>query len=323
MTSDSYCSRLLAMLLFMSSLRGLEVRHLVALDAVATEGTFGRAAERLGYTQSAISQQIASLERLVQGKLFDRPGGPRPVVLTPLGEQVLTASRDLLARVDSIAADLDRFRTGEIGHIMVGTFQSISATVLPLIVGRMRLEYPEVEIRAFGSDLDDELEEALERGELDVSFVAADVTGAYEQRHLFDDPFVVVARPGQYPDGPVSLNDLIDEPMVGQRENSCQLMNEAGLRAAGLDPHYVFRTNDNGTVAAMVRAGMGVAVMPLLCVEPEDPRISLHPIVPEMPGRRISLAWRSDRSVSPVTERFIELAIEACVAFDRRAEPVG
>ena len=67
----------------MAALRDLELRHLSALDAVATEGTFGRAAVRLGYTQSAVSQQIASLERLVGGSLFDRPGGPRPVELTP------------------------------------------------------------------------------------------------------------------------------------------------------------------------------------------------------------------------------------------------
>jgi DNA-binding transcriptional LysR family regulator len=305
-----------------SSLRELEIKHLVAFDAVAAEGTFGRAAERLGYTQSAISQQIASLERLVDGKLFDRPGGPRPVELTPLGEQVLAAARDLLARIDAVAEGIDRFRTGEVGRITVGTFQSISATVLPLVVGRMRLEHPDVEIRAFESDLDHELEEALERGELDVSFVVAELAGPYERRHLFDDPFVVVARPGQFPDGPVALDDLADEPMVGQHANSCQLMNEAGLRAAGLEPHYVFRTNDNGTVAAMVRAGMGIAVMPLLCVEPEDPRIALHPIAPAMPSRSISLAWRADRSMSPVAERFIELAIAESVEFDRRSVPV-
>src|SRR6186997_2567225 len=74
----------------MSTLRDLEIRHLAALDAVATEGTFGRAAERLGYTQSGVSQQIATLERTLGGAVFDRPGGPRPVRLTPLGKLVLT-----------------------------------------------------------------------------------------------------------------------------------------------------------------------------------------------------------------------------------------
>ena len=96
----------------MSNLRDLEIRHLIALDAVAAEGTFAKAAERLGYTQSAISQQIASLEKVVDAKVFDRPGGPRPVSLTPFGEQLLLAARDLLGRVDSLAEDLQRFRTG-------------------------------------------------------------------------------------------------------------------------------------------------------------------------------------------------------------------
>ena len=89
------------MVMIMPALRELELRHLIALDAVATEGTFGRAAVRLGYTQSAVSQQIAALERIVGGSLFDRPGGPRPVALTPLGELVLIHARDIIDRVDA------------------------------------------------------------------------------------------------------------------------------------------------------------------------------------------------------------------------------
>ena len=80
----------------MTGLRDLDMRLLVAFDAVATEGTFGRAAERLGYTQSAVSQQIASLERVIGDQVFDRPGGPRPVELTPLGALLLEHSRVLL-----------------------------------------------------------------------------------------------------------------------------------------------------------------------------------------------------------------------------------
>ena len=67
-------------------LQDIEIRHLQALRAVAQEGSFGRAGERLGFTQSAISQQIASLERVLGEKVFDRRGGPRPVELTPAGE---------------------------------------------------------------------------------------------------------------------------------------------------------------------------------------------------------------------------------------------
>lgn len=310
------------MLMLVMNLRDLEVRHLTALDAVASEGTFARAADKLGYTQSAISQQIASLEKVVDARVFDRPGGPRPVTLTPFGEQLLLAARDMLCRVDCMAEDLRRFQTGTVGRLTVGSFQSVSATVLPLVLGRMRDSHPGVEIRVFDNDLDDQLEVAMGRGELDLSFIVGEMADRFESRHLFDDPFVLVARPDQFAPGPVSLADIAAEPMIGQHHNSCQMMNETGLRAHGLDPNYVFRTNDNVATAAMVRAGMGVAVMPLLCVEPGDPRISLHPLQPSIPDRSIFIAWRSGRTLSPVAERFIELAIEVSAEFADRSVPV-
>ncbi|NNE11234.1 MAG: LysR family transcriptional regulator [Ilumatobacter sp.] len=299
------------MLIAMATLRDLEFRHLITLDAIATEGTFGRAAERLGYTQSAISQQVAALERIIGEPLFDRPGGPRPVELTPLGEHVLAHGRALLGQLDVVAAEVDRFRHGAIGTLSIGTFQSMSSAALPLVVGRMRQEFPDVELTVFESDEDFELENRLVSGELEVSFVVGDVSGGeLEGRHLLTDPFVLLARPGQFEPGPVEVAALRDEPMIGQQENSCQLFNEAGLRTAGLTPSYVFRSNDNATVAAMVRAGMGVAVMPLLCVEREDPRLVIHPLDPAIPEREISVAWRAGRTLSPPARTFIELAVD-------------
>ena len=88
--------------------RDLEIKHLVALQAVAGERSFGRAAERLGFTQSAISQQIAALDRVVGEPVFDRPGGPRPVELTPAGQV-------LLAHAEAVLRQL-RQAEEEVGH---------------------------------------------------------------------------------------------------------------------------------------------------------------------------------------------------------------
>jgi DNA-binding transcriptional LysR family regulator len=304
----------------MTTIRDLELRHLVALDAVATHGTFARAANVLGYTQSAVSQQIAALERTVDAKVFDRPGGPRSVELTPFGEVLLERGRDLLRRVDALGHELDRFREGHLGHLTVGTFQSISSTVLPVIVGRFREMSPDVSIQLFETDADEALNDQLMSGETEVAFVVGDVAEGLESRHLLTDPFVLIARPGQFPAGVVPIADLAREPMIGQRENSCQLLNEAGLRASGHEPNYVFRSNDNGTVSAMVRAGMGVAVMPLLCTEPEDPRTSLHDLDPVIPGRHVSIAWRSGRTLSPAAEAFIDITSEVCAATSATAD---
>lgn len=294
----------------MVKLRDMEIRHLEALDAVASTGTFGRAAERLGYTQSAISQQIAALERVLGAPVFDRPGGPRPVELTPLGAQLLEHGRRVLTQLDVMSDELDRFRNGEVGTLSIGTFQSASATILPLVVGRLRKRYPDLELSVFESDHDQELEDRVESGELDVSFVVCDGGVKVETRHVITDPFVLISRPGQFPPGPVAIADLSGEPMIGQHENSCQLCNEAGLRAAGLVPSYVFRSNDNGTVAAMIRAGMGVAVLPLLCVDTEDPRLAIHPLTPAIPDRHINVAWRADRTLAPAVAQFVEIATD-------------
>ncbi len=256
-------------------------------------------------------RHLAALEWAVGAPVFDRPGGPRAVELTPLGEVLLGHARDVLARVDATARDLERFRAGETGTLAVGTFQSASTAILPEVVGRLRADHPDVKIRLTESDLDDELWDRLGAGELDVSFVVGDVPEAFEARRLLADPFVLIAPSGEFPAGPVAVEDFVHRPQIGQQDNSCQRLNEAGLRAAGGEPRYVFRTNDNGAVVAMVRNGMGVAVLPVLCVDPGAHDVAIHPIVPAIPSRVISIAWRAGRTLSPIAERFIDLAIEA------------
>src|SRR5689334_10918861 len=123
-------------------LRDVEIRQLRALQAVAEEGSFGRAAERLGFTQSAISQQIAALERAVGDKVFDRPGGPKRVELTPTGQVLLEYAGALLAELRVAEDNLRSLRAGEIGRLVVGSMQSVSVNVLPEVLGQLRQERP-------------------------------------------------------------------------------------------------------------------------------------------------------------------------------------
>ena len=115
---------------------GVEVRHFAALDAVAREGSFGRAADRLGYTQSAVSQQIATLEKIVGETLVERPGGPRAVSLTEAGALLLRHAEAIVARLDAARADIAALRAGETGTLRVGTYQSVGARVLPGVMRR-------------------------------------------------------------------------------------------------------------------------------------------------------------------------------------------
>ena len=121
-------------------LHDVDVRQLRALQAIAQEGSFGRAAERLGFTQSAISQQIAGLERAVGDRVFDRPGGPKRVELTPTGVLLLDYATSVFEQLRITEDGLRSLRAGEVGRLVVGSFQSVSVNVLPAVVGRLRGE---------------------------------------------------------------------------------------------------------------------------------------------------------------------------------------
>jgi DNA-binding transcriptional LysR family regulator len=298
------------------TLSSLELRHLAALDAVATEGTFGRAAARLGYTQSAVSQQIAALEKAVGGAVFDRPGGPRPVRITPLGRIVLTHGRELLAGAQAAAEAIDRFKAGD-GRVDIGTFQSVSNVILPSIVRRLRDEHPAVDIRLFEEETD-----RPNTDELDVLFFDGRLDGDLEHVKLLDDPYVLIARRGAFPDGPVRLDQLHGIPMVAHPSICDQYRVEKAFAETGVQPLIVFRTADNSAVTSMVRAGMGSAVLPLLAIDirPDDDILCTHPLQPPIPPREIYMLWQVRRTLSPLAQRVIAIAIDVADDVVRRRQ---
>ena len=273
-------------------LNDLELRHLSALRAVAEEGTFGRAANRLGFSQSAVSQQIAALERMVGEPLFERPGGPRPVSLTPAGTVLLPHAVSILDRVRATEADLAGFLAGESGTIRVGTFQSVSVRILPDLIAELAELHPQIDVRLYESDDQDELVRRLRAGDLDVTFgVMPLVDPDLSVEVLCHDDFVALApldSPILPAEGAIRMGDLGGQPIIGQPLTSCQLLIEDGMRRGGIEPNVVFRTTDNGAVQAMVRAGMGHAVLARLAVDMDDPDIAIRGIEPPIEPARSS-----------------------------------
>jgi len=298
------------------SLRDVELRHLTALVAVAEHGTFSRAAGALGFTQSAVSQQIAALEKAVGMAVFDRPKGPRPVELTPAGELLLGHARRMLGAVESAATELDQLRRGVTGRLVIGTFQSVSAQILPGVVGRMRSEAPSVDIGLLETDDQLALLDGVLTDELDLAFtVDLCEDDRVESVLLGYDPFVVIVRAGDAP-GPVATPaDISDTPLIGQPpSNVCQRLIDQRLVDHGVRPDYVFRSIDNQAVQGMVRSGMGRAIMPLLAVDADDPGIEVLPLDPPIPPRGMQLTRRTGRSLPPAAERFAEIAVEVAAA---------
>jgi DNA-binding transcriptional LysR family regulator len=292
---------------------GVELRHLAALEAIAEEGSFGRAAERLGYTQSAVSQQIAVLERIVGERLLERPGGPRPVTLTEAGNLLLRHAEAIVARLEAAQADFAALRAGEAGTVRVGTYQSIGARVLPAVMQRYLAEWPQVQIELSEPGVDRELYEAIERGELDLAFCGLPVpTGPYEALELMTDPYVLLVPA----DSPLTareaarLTDLNELPVISSLSCPGRHAAEQALREQGHEPNFVFRSDDNGTVQGLVAAGFGVALVPLLTVAPGDERVRVLRVEPPLPRRRIAVVWHEDRHRSAAARAFVDLAVE-------------
>ena len=172
---------------------GVEVRHLAALEAVARARSFGRAAEELGYTQSAVSQQIAALERIVGEKLIERPGGPRAISMTEAGELLLRHAEAIVARLDAARADMAALRAGETGTLRVATYQSISARVLPTVMRRFMGSWPGISLELSEPSNDETLYHGIESGAIDLGFCSLPVPdGPFDAIELLTDPHVLL-----------------------------------------------------------------------------------------------------------------------------------
>ncbi|HEV3404556.1 MAG TPA: LysR substrate-binding domain-containing protein [Gaiellaceae bacterium] len=284
---------------------GVELRHLAALEAVAEEESFGRAARRLGYTQSAVSQQIAQLEKVVGAKLVERPGGPRAVSLTDAGRLLLRHADAIVARLAAAQADMAALQAGEAGPLRVGILQSVGARLLPGLIRRFKQEFPRVSVQVVEGNTPGELLPLVESGELDFTFAELPLQeGPFDWVELLRDPYVLLVSAGSHlatREAAPPLRELTGLPMIGWRT-------DRGHDIPGVE--YAFRSDDNGTVLGLVEADLGVAVAPRLVLRPDRDGIVALPFGARLRPRVLGLAWHKERYRSPAAERFVELAGE-------------
>lgn len=181
--------------------------------------------------------------------------------------------------------------------------------ILPLVIRALRDSHPGCDIRLFEEETD-----RPQVRDLDLMFFDGRVDGDVEHRKLLDDPYVLVARRGSFPDGPVHTAQLDGLPMVAHPPICDQARMEQALARRGVRPQVVCRTAGNETVLSMVRAGMGSAILPKLAVHGaelgSDASLCVHTLKPALPPREIFLLWQANRTHSPLAERAIEIAVD-------------
>jgi DNA-binding transcriptional LysR family regulator len=280
-----------------AQLSGIEVRHLQALHAVVEEGSIRAAAERLGYAPASVSAQIASLERSVSTRLLDRDLG-RAVRLTPAGEAFYGAACAALARLRAGAEEAAALRDGTPGTLRIGTFPSVGARLLPLLLLRIRERWPAAEVRLLESTSPVELEAAVEAGDVEMAFVIQPLNKPrLRSIALFEDPFCLLAPRDSPPIGvepPITLDDLATLPLVtsGTCPHLMHLLSRMRLR--GHVPLVALHTDDDAMVHSCVAAGIGYAVVASLQVDPLRQDVVAIPLGDLLPSRLIALAWTGE-----------------------------
>lgn len=259
-----------------------------------------RAGKRLGYTQSAISNQIATLERLVGARLVERARGGSSVSLTATGQLLYEHATAIMARLQAARTDLAASRLDQGSVLRVGYFQSVGPVALPRVVEAFRKRVPSVRLELELGDAEQLLQEVVAAGSLDLAFVSAPVrVAALDSLHLLDDPFVLLSPPGE------GAPDFSTRPLLAYKPCAVQRVHEATLeRTHGLPGGRLVWLEDAATIQALVVAGSAYGLLPSLAVTSAEPRLETL----EGPRREIHLVWQRDRSATETLHQFVDAA---------------
>jgi DNA-binding transcriptional LysR family regulator len=302
----------------------LDVRRLRVLREVATHGSFSAAAEALSYTQSAVSQQIAALEREAGSRLVERAA--RGVTLTDAGRALVAHADVILARLADAEEELQAIAGLRGGRLRLAAFPSACATLMPQAVARFRERHPGVELSLCPADPDDALR-LLRGGESDIA-LAIETTFSTRREPgldtvaLLDDPmYIMLPRDHPMADrARIKLTDLADEPWMIGTSGTCPdtsiFLN--ACQAVGFAPNITFNMDDYTAIQGFVAAGMGVSFIPDLALVAVRDDVVVRSLGARPPVRRIIAATLADSFRSPAKQAMLEVLTEVAAEFGAR-----
>ncbi|MFD5630302.1 LysR family transcriptional regulator [Streptomyces sp. NPDC127072] len=301
----------------------LDVRRMQVLSAVVGCGSVTAAAADLGYTPSAVSQQIAALEKQAGVELLERVGrGVRPTAAGLLLSEYAGVIGRQVAEAETALGDL---RAGRTGRLAVRYFATAGAALVAPAIARFRSEHPGVQVELKLIDPEDPLPDVKE-GRADLALVVrppGDSGGPDGVRlvHLLDDPYRAVLPKGHRLAGKRSLEltDLADEPWVGSEwPGTCLDAQLDACAAAGFRPGFVVESEDYVTAQGFVAAGLGVSLIPRLGLGGLHPDVVIREVCSPEPRRAIYVAVRESAPQQPALRGLIDSLRHAARASERR-----
>jgi DNA-binding transcriptional LysR family regulator len=277
----------------------LDPRRLQALHAVATTGSVKEAATQLGYSSSAISQQIAALERETGSVLLEPAGrGVRP---TPAGDLLAQHAERIFEQLAQAESELIALNAGQLGSLRLASFASAGAELVPPALAQVRAQLPELDVTLRSADPEDALA-MLRRGLVDVALIEChgpptDHDDGLAYHPLLADPYRLVLPEG-HPlarQSVINLADARDETWIDLRlhKGCCRVEAHAAFERAGFTPHWVAEADDYWPAQGFVAAGLGLALMPSLALGVLRTDVTVRPLTPDNePSRDVYAATR-------------------------------
>jgi DNA-binding transcriptional LysR family regulator len=294
----------------------LDVRRIRVLQEVVARGSFSAAAESLHLSQSAVSQQIAVLEREVGVPLLERTSdGPK---LTAAGDALMEHGDAVLCRLEEAERELAQIAGLEGGRLRLASFSTASATLMTRALALFRQRFPKVELEFTEADPEDTFP-GLKRGEFDLAVVfdypafPLDFSRDVEAELIYEESMRVALPPGHplAAAKSVRISDLADEDwLCGALPSSCRFQVINLCREAGFEPRITFQSEDYGVIKGFVAGGLGIAILPELAGG--HPGIELRPVRGQKPIRRVWAVTRESDVRSPAAEQMLGILREVC-----------
>jgi DNA-binding transcriptional LysR family regulator len=292
----------------------LDTHRLRIFRSVVASGSIQAAASHLGFTPSAVSQQVATLQRETGLVLIEKSG--RGIVPTAAGKALVAESDEVIAsltRLGSVIADL---REGRTGRLTIGYFASAGAAWMPRVAKALTDEFPELLLEFVLS----ELSSGTAASNLDIDLVnepqydTREPPAGYHRRHLADDPFIALVH-AEHPLASfdeITLSQLSAEAWIDNEvaDRPCRNITLDACSAAGFVPHFIVQAQDHYTAIAFVAAGVGITVLPQLAAIDVPKTVRRVRLTEPEPVRRISLLVKESLAGNPVAERAVQLLTE-------------
>jgi DNA-binding transcriptional LysR family regulator len=282
-----------------------ELRHLRAFLTVARVGSFTQAARVLHLSQPALTVQIKQLEAALRVRLFDRDS--HKVRLTAVGRQLAPAFERVLADLDVASNAATEWAGGETGVVAVGCLRSVAANIVPTAIARFKDAYPKVRVRIL-DDVDQRIAAMVSNGDVDFGLATSEYVDANVVFESLIVDHAVAVMPKQHPlarAGRLPLRRLAKHPLI---------LTETGLRKAiehafasiGETIAPAYETQYVPSVLALVRAGLGVAILPFMMADGNSiGDLVCRRIAHRDLHRRVGLVTRGGISQAPAAQRFI------------------